>query len=61
MRWNKLQTFLPTIGYTVEKARKRVNGTTSAVCCYKITGEWHDVEIAHTADFMQLVAAKNTV
>lgn len=60
MSWNKLQEFLPSIGYTVEKARKRVAGKPNAVYCYKITGEWHDVEFVVDGDFMQLVAAKST-
>jgi hypothetical protein len=26
MSWNKLQEVLPTVGYTIDKARKRLNG-----------------------------------
>ena len=59
MSWNKLSQLLPKFGYTVEKTRKRINGSTNAVSCYRITGEWHDAELAHTNEFMQLVAAKS--
>lgn len=58
MTWNKLQTLLPTMGYTVEKKRKRVNGSANALNCCMITGQWRDVEVTKTHDFMELVAAK---
>lgn len=61
MTWNKLQNFLPSIGYTVEKARKRVNGCANAVYCYRIVGEWHDVEVVADKGFMDLVAAKSNM
>ena len=61
MTWNKLQEFLPSIGYTVEKARKRVNGSGNAVYCYRIVGEWHDVEVVADKGFMDLVAAKSNM
>ena len=59
MSWNKLQDFLPTIGYKIEKKRKRINGSTNALNCYMITGTWHDVELVADGDFMALVAAKS--
>lgn len=59
MSWNKLQDLLITLGYNVEKKRKRLNGSTNAVYCYMITGEWHDVEFVANDDFMQLAAAKS--
>lgn len=59
MSWNKLQTTLPSFGYTVEKGRKRLNGSANAVTAYKITGNWHDVEIVHTGDFLELAKAKS--
>ena len=58
MSWNKLQSVLPTLGYEVEKKRKRINGSTNPLNCYMITGEWHDVEIVADHNFMDLVAAK---
>ena len=59
MSWNKLQVLLPTLGYNVEKKRKRINGSANPLNCYMITGDWQDVEITKTNDFMQLVAAKS--
>lgn len=59
MSWNKLQDLLPSIGYTVEKKRKRVAGSANSAICYMITGDWHDVELVADKGFMQLVAAKN--
>ena len=59
MSWNKLQELLPSMGYTIEKKRKRINGSVNALNCYMITGQWHDVEITKTNDFMELVAAKS--
>lgn len=47
------------MGYTIEKKRKRINGSVNALNCYMITGQWHDVEITKTNDFMELVAAKS--
>lgn len=58
MSWNKLQSFLPNVGYTVEKKRRRVKGAPNPLNCYMITGEWHDVELVADGDFMALVAAK---
>ena len=55
MKWNKLKEYLPTIGYTVETKKKRVNE--KATQCYYITGEWHDVELTDVG-FLQLVDAK---
>lgn len=56
MTWNKLKDYLPTLGYSVENKRKRINGKPAQ--CYYITGEWHDVELIDN-DFLQLVAAKS--
>jgi len=55
MKWNKLKEYLPTIGYTVETKKKRVNEKVTQ--CYYITGEWHDVELTDVG-FLQLVDAK---
>jgi len=60
MTWNKLQKFLEAEGYTIEKARKRLNGAANAQNCYKITGEWHDIELVGDNDFLQLVEAKSS-
>ena len=54
MTWNKLKEYLPSLGYTVEGKRKRMNGKPTQ--CYYISGEWHDVEIVDN-DFLQLVEA----
>ena len=59
MSWNKLQSVLPTVGYTIEKARKRINGSANALNCYKITGEWKEAEIVGDNNFFALVAAKS--
>lgn len=59
MTWNKLVSILPAFGYTVEKKNKRLNGEKSTTVCYRITGEWQDVEVQSDGDFMQLVAAKS--
>lgn len=59
MTWNKLQSILPSFGYTVEKKRKRLNGSQNALNCYMITGDWNDVELVANNDFMELVAAKS--
>lgn len=58
MTWNRLKEYLPALGYTVEKKRKRINGSTNPLNCYLITGEWHDVELVDN-NFLQLVAAKS--
>lgn len=55
MTWNRLREYLPTIGYTVEQKRKRIDGKQQQACY--ITGEWHDVELVDNA-FLQLVEAK---
>lgn len=60
MTWNKLQKFLEAEGYTIEKARKRVNGNPNPQNCYRITGEWHDIELVGDNDFLQLVEAKSS-
>lgn len=59
MSWNKLQTVLPMVGYTIEKARKRINNSPNALNCYKITGEWKEAEIVGDNNFFTLVAAKS--
>lgn len=56
MTWNRLKEYLPAIGYTVQSKHKRINGKQTQ--CYYITGEWHDVEVTASDDFMTLVAAK---
>ena len=58
MSWNRLQQILPSMGYTIEKKRRRVVGN-NATICYRITGDWHDVELVADGDFMTLAAAKN--
>ena len=55
MTWNKLKDYLPSIGYSVENKRKRIEGKLTQ--CYYITGEWHDIEIVDN-DFLQLVEAQ---
>lgn len=55
MTWNRLKDCLPTIGYTVEEKRKRVEGKIKQ--CYYITGEWHDV-VLDDNNFLKLVEAK---
>lgn len=55
MTWNKLKEYLPSIGYTVEGKRKRINGKPTQ--CYYISGEWHDVEVVDN-NFLQLVEAQ---
>lgn len=56
MTWNRLKEYLPTIGYTVEQKRKRIEGKQQQACY--ITGEWHDVELVDNS-FLQLVEAKS--
>lgn len=58
MTWNKLQEYLPVIGYKVEKKRKLVDKRQQQ--CYCITGEWHDVEITDN-NFLQLAEAHLTL
>lgn len=55
LTWNRLKDVLPLAGYEVECARKRVDGKQTQ--CYKITGEWHDID-AVDKEFEQLLAAK---
>ena len=55
MTWNRLKEYLPSIGYTVEAKRKRIDGKQGQ--CYYITGEWHDVELEDNT-FLKLVAAR---
>ena len=55
MSWNKLKECLPSIGYTVEEKKKRIDGKLKQ--CYYISGEWHDVEITDN-NFLALVEAK---
>lgn len=59
MSWKKLAEVLPTLGYTIEKKRKRLNGSANAVSCYMITGEWHEIEVIADNQFYALVAAKS--
>lgn len=61
MSWNKLKDILPSFGYTVTHARKRVNGEKNARQVYQIQGQWHDVELVADNNFMSLVAAKTDV
>ena len=56
MSWNKLKECLPSIGYTVEEKKKRVDGKLKQ--CYYISGEWHDVELTDN-NFLALVEAKD--
>lgn len=55
MSWNKLKECLPSIGYTVEEKKKRIDGKLKQ--CYYISGEWHDVEVVDN-NFLQLVEAR---
>ena len=55
LTWNGLKEVLPLAGYTVESARKRLNGKQSQ--CYKISGEWHDIDAADK-EFEKLLAAR---
>ena len=55
LTWNRLKEVLPLAGYTVESARKRLDGKQQT--CYRITGEWHDIEMVDK-EFEQLLAAK---
>lgn len=55
LTWNSLKEVLPHAGYTVENARKRIDGKLTQ--CYKITGEWHDIA-AIDKEFEQLLEAK---
>lgn len=58
MSWNKLQEVLPSVGYKVEKARKRPSPGANAVYCYRITGDWVEAEVIADNNFFKLVAAK---
>ena len=53
--WNGLKEILPTLGYTVESKRRKVNG--KIVQCYYIDGEWHDV-VESDRGFLQLAEAR---
>ena len=55
MTWNRLKEYLPSLGYTIEKKRKFLDGKQQQA--YYIAGEWHDVEMVDN-DFLQLVAAR---
>lgn len=58
MSWNKLREYLPKFGYEIETKQKRMpDGTLKRH--YRITGEWHDVEIVD-GNFLQLVDARLT-
>jgi len=55
MTWNKLKEYLPSLGYTIESRKKKVNGKQQQQ--YYISGTWHDVELVDS-NFLQLVEAK---
>ena len=55
MTWNRLKDYLPTMGYSIECKKKRIDGKLTQ--CYYITGEWHDVELQDN-NFLALVEAK---
>lgn len=55
MTWNRLRECLPSVGYTIEEKRKRLDGKLKQ--CYFITGTWHDVELDDN-NFLKLVEAK---
>lgn len=55
MTWNKLKEYLPSLGYTIESRKKKVNGKQQQQYC--ISGTWHDVELVDS-NFLQLVDAK---
>lgn len=55
LTWNRLKDVLPLAGYTIECARKRIDGKQSQ--CYKISGEWHDIDMVDK-EFETLLAAK---
>ena len=57
MTWNRLQEYLPSLGYTIQKKRKSINGKQQQA--YFITGEWHDAEV-DDQNFLQLLEAKIT-
>lgn len=54
MSWNKLKDYLPSIGYTVEKKRKMLDGKQQIA--YFITGEWKEKKQINDS-FMELVCA----
>jgi hypothetical protein len=56
LTWNGLKNYLPSIGYKITGARKRLNGKQQQ--CYYIEGEWHDV-LPEDNLFLQLAGAKN--
>lgn len=56
LTWNGLKDYLPSIGYKVTGARKRLNGKQQQ--CYYIEGKWHDV-LPEDNLFLQLAGAKN--
>lgn len=58
LTWNGLKDVLPLAGYTVESARKRIDGKQTQ--CYKISGDWHDTEVIDK-EFEQLLAAKENI
>lgn len=53
--WNRLKELLSLAGYTISSESKRIGG--SRKTCYKITGEWHYVEVADEK-FNELLEAK---
>ena len=55
LTWNRLKEVLPLAGYTIDSARKRLNGKQQQ--CYRISGEWHDIDMVDK-EFEQLLAAK---
>ena len=61
MSWNKLKDVLPSFGYTIAHARKRINGEKNARQVYQIQGQWHDAELIADNNFMSLVAAKTNI
>lgn len=58
MTWNKLKDYLPTLGYTVQKQRKLIDGKQQQA--YYITGQWQDATIVER-DFLELVEAKEAM
>ena len=54
LTWNSLKDVLPLAGYTVECSRKRLNG--KQMQCYKISGEWHDIDMVDQ-EFEELLEA----
>lgn len=58
LTWNGLKEVLPLAGYAVESARKRIDG--KQMQCYRITGEWHDID-AVDKEFEKLLEAKRGI